>query len=69
MDDEGIAAVETEELVLASAIDGVNSLSLRRAGTGGRELTAQSGMNRFHCDDRFAEGGACKRAGGALDFW
>jgi hypothetical protein len=69
VDDEGVPAVETEELVLASAIDGFDSLPLRRARTSGREFATQRGMNRSYHHDRFAECGTCECAGGALDFW
>jgi hypothetical protein len=69
VDDERVTAVETEELVLPSSLDRLDSLSPGSARPRGRKFAAESRMNGPHSDYRFAKRGAGKCAGGALDLW
>ena len=67
MDDERVTAVETEQLVLPSSLDCLDSLAPRRAGARGRKLASERGVDRPYRGYRFAERGSGQGACGALD--
>ena len=69
VNDEGVAAVEAKQLVLAAPLDTLDSSSSRTSRERRRELAFERGMNRSHRSNRFAEGGASQGTRRTLDLW
>jgi len=67
MDDEGVTAVETEQLVLPSSLDCLDSPAPGGTCARGRKFAAESGVDRPYRGYRFAERGTGQSACGALD--
>jgi hypothetical protein len=68
VNDQRVAVIETEQLVLSSSLDRSNAPALGRPRARWRKLAFESRMDRPHRGDRFPKGGTAQRAGGALDF-
>jgi hypothetical protein len=68
VDNERIAAIQREQLVLASALDTLDALAPCAARPRGRQLPFQRGMYGSHGSDCLSNGGATEKAGGGLYF-
>jgi hypothetical protein len=57
VNDNGVAAIESEQLMFAATLDAVDSLASGASSTGRREPFPERRMNRSHASNRFPKRG------------